>query len=74
MTQITIRTRSNDGYVFLGNYNVTRSYTVNGLNQYQTAGPAVFTYDPNGNLTSDGSLSLTYDVENRDSGDSAGFR
>jgi RHS repeat-associated protein len=35
------------------------------LNQYTTAGPATFGYDANGNLTSDGGASFTYDVENR---------
>jgi len=38
---------------------------VNGLNQFLTAGPASFTYDLNGNLTSDGGASFTYDEENR---------
>jgi RHS repeat-associated protein len=36
-----------------------------GLNQYTAAGPASFTYDANGNLTSDGSTSYVYDAENR---------
>jgi hypothetical protein len=35
------------------------------LNQYTAAGPATFTYDANGNLTSDGSTSFVYDIENR---------
>jgi hypothetical protein len=34
---------------------VNRLYTTNGLNQYTQAGTATFAYDPNGNLTSDGS-------------------
>ncbi|HYD38680.1 MAG TPA: RHS repeat-associated core domain-containing protein, partial [Allosphingosinicella sp.] len=34
-------------------------------NQYTAAGPASFTYDANGNLTSDGTTSYVYDVENR---------
>ena len=38
---------------------------MNGLNQYESAGPAVFTYDPNGNMTSDGSVTFAYDIENR---------
>jgi hypothetical protein len=41
------------------------NYAVNGLNQYTKAGPATFTYDANGNLTSDGSSTYVYDVENR---------
>jgi len=44
---------------------VSRSYAVNGLNQYTSAGPATFAYDANGNLTSDGSSSFVYDAENR---------
>lgn len=39
--------------------------TVNGLNQYLSAGTAAFGYDDNGNLTSDGSSAYVYDVENR---------
>lgn len=38
---------------------------MNGLNQYLSAGPATFGYDGNGNLTSDGSSSYVYDVENQ---------
>ena len=63
--QIVSRTRSNDAYVFTGEVNVSRSYTINGLNQYLSAGPAQFGYDANGNLASDGSLTLSYDAENR---------
>ena len=64
-SQIITRTRSNDSYVYGGDVTLTRQYTVNGLNQYLTAGPASFTYDANGNLTSDSSLTLGYDAENR---------
>jgi RHS repeat-associated protein len=63
--QITSHTLSNDAYVFSGEVNVSRSYAVNGLNQYTAAGPASFSYDANGNLTGDGANSYTYDVENR---------
>jgi RHS repeat-associated protein len=44
---------------------VSRGYSVNGLNQYTAAGTASFGYDANGNLSSDGSTTFTYDVENR---------
>ena len=64
-SQITTRTSSNDSYASNTAYAVDRSYTVNGLNQYTTAGTAVFGYDANGNLTSDGSRTFTYDAENR---------
>jgi RHS repeat-associated protein len=63
--QIVSQTRSNDGYAWAGAYTINRPYTTNGLNQYSAAGSAAFTYDANGNLTSDGLATFTYDVENR---------
>ena len=63
--QIAAETRDNDEFAWTGHVTVDRDYTTNGLNQYQTAGPAAFTHDANGNLTSDGSSSFTFDVENR---------
>lgn len=63
--QIKSRTTSNNLYANTAHYDVNRSYDVNGLNQYTQAGPAAFTYDANGNLTSDGAVNFTYDVENR---------
>ena len=44
---------------------VSRDYTPNGLNQYGVVGGIGFTYDANGNLTSDGTNIYVYDVENR---------
>ena len=64
-SQITSRYRNNNAYAWGGAYNVNRTYSVNGLNQYTAAGGASFTYDGNGNLTSDGTRTFTYDVENR---------
>lgn len=65
-SQVTSRSSSNGAFDFTGHVNVSRAYAVNGLNQYTSAGPASFTYDANGNLTSDGSGgSYVYDVENR---------
>jgi RHS repeat-associated protein len=72
-SQITSLSRSNpgsspgqaDAYAWNGAVNINRAYTTNGLNQYIAAGPAAFTYDANGNLTSDGTSTFTYDVENR---------
>jgi RHS repeat-associated protein len=64
-SQIVSRTRNNDSYAWTGHYDVSRGYTANGLNQYLAAGPANFAYDASGNLTSDGSTTFTYDVENR---------
>src|SRR5882672_4820732 len=43
----------------------TTAYTANGLNQYTAVGAISPTYDGNGNLTSDGTYTLGYDVENR---------
>jgi RHS repeat-associated protein len=63
-SQITSATGNNDAYAWNGHYNVNRGYTSNGLNQYAAAGSASFTYDANGNLTSDGTNSFAYDAEN----------
>lgn len=43
----------------------TGNYEVNGLNQYTAVGGQSFTYDDNGNLTSDGYTDYKYDIENR---------
>jgi len=64
-SQIKSKDRTNDAYAFSGYANVDRTYVPNGLNQYATAGTASYTYDSNGNLTSDGTGSYVYDVENR---------
>jgi hypothetical protein len=64
-SQVASVTRDNDAYAWTGHYNVSRSYSVNGLNQYTLAGGASFAYDANGNLTNDGSSDFLYDVENR---------
>ena len=64
-SQLTTRTTSNDSYVYTGGVNVNRTYAVNGLNQYTSAGPATFTYELNGSLTGDGSSTYLYDTENR---------
>jgi RHS repeat-associated protein len=63
--QITSLTRDNDAYAWTGHYAANRAYTANGLNQYSAAGNAAFGYDANGNLTSDGSRTYAYDIENR---------
>ncbi len=45
----------------------TTTYTAdsNGMNQYTSVGGTSFDYDKNGNLTSDGTYTYTYDAENR---------
>src|SRR3546814_14986268 len=58
-SQIVQQVRSNDSYAWTGHVDVTRNYSANGLNQYTAAGSASFTYDANGNLTSDGSTTRT---------------
>jgi RHS repeat-associated protein len=64
-SQIVTRTSSNDLYAWTGHYAVDRNYSVNGLNQYTSAGGASFTYDANGNLAGDGANAYVYDAENR---------
>ncbi|MES1158348.1 MAG: RHS repeat-associated core domain-containing protein [Terricaulis silvestris] len=64
-SQIIARNRNNDSYAFTGFVNGTTNYVPNGLNQYASVAAVGFTYDPNGNLTSDGANTYAYDVENR---------
>ncbi len=64
-SQIASEMQTNDGYSWNGHVNVNRSYTTNGLNQYASVDGANFTYDANGNLTSDGTKTYLYDIENR---------
>ncbi|MET4685138.1 RHS repeat-associated core domain-containing protein [Brevundimonas faecalis] len=64
--QVVSRSQNSSVYRYTGHVTVNRAYAVNGLNQYTAAGPASFTYDGNGNLTSDGQGgTYVYDVENR---------
>ncbi|MBO9602850.1 MAG: RHS repeat-associated core domain-containing protein [Novosphingobium sp.] len=64
-SQILARSADNNSYSWNGAVNLSRSYAINGLNQYTSAGPASFCYDDNGNLTSDGTWVYRYDRENR---------
>jgi RHS repeat-associated protein len=67
--QIAGTTSYADVYSWTGHYAINRNYATDGLNRYTTVGPAnfeaQFAYDLNGNLTSDGTHSYTYDIENR---------
>ena len=64
-SQITSQLRTNDAYAFAAYAPATKSYTVNGLNQYATVDAGALGYDSNGNLAATSGTSLTYDVENR---------
>lgn len=63
--QITTREITNNLFQYKERGSVAGTYTPNGLNQYTQAGYLAFGYDDNGNLTSDGSTTYGYDVENR---------
>ncbi len=73
-SQILTKAQTNELYRWDGSIDITRDYTVNGLNQYTdidttapngSAGASDFCYDKNGNLTADGAYVFLYDVENR---------
>ena len=64
-SQVNTLTSSNDAFAWNGGVNASNGYSPNGLNQYASMAGASFTYDANGNLTSDGSTTYGYDVENR---------
>jgi hypothetical protein len=59
------RTDTNDAYAFPAIAATSRDYAVNGLNQYASVASNAYSYDANGNLTSDGGNAYTYDIENR---------
>ena len=64
-SQLVTRLVSNDAWVWTLDVNVNRSYAINTLNQYTSAGGVSFGYDNSGNLTSSGADSYVYDNENR---------
>ncbi len=51
----------------------TQSYTPNGLNQYTAVSGVSLSWDPRGNLTSDGSTTYSYDLENHLTGASGTY-
>jgi RHS repeat-associated protein len=59
------RAVSNSSYIFSDNFNLDRGYEINGLNQYTKIAGVSRSYDDNGNMTSDGDATYTYDIENR---------
>ena len=64
-SQITLRARTNDAYVYGALTPANRSYAANGLNQYTSVAGVSYGYDANANLTATGSTAYTYDAENR---------
>ena len=64
-----VKTRSvantTGGYLWSPGGAGSKTYTTNGLNQYDTVTGVTFGYDVRGNLTGDGAASFTYDLANR---------
>ncbi len=73
--QLASISRSNEAYAWTSDsmnnsppVGYERTYTTNGLNQYESTQSSVtknYCYDANGNLTADGGSVYLYDVENR---------
>ena len=63
VSQITSRTVSNDSYAYFSLPQST-SYTPDGLNRYASVNGVSYGYDSRENLTSDGSRTFSYDLEN----------
>jgi RHS repeat-associated protein len=63
-SQLTLQTNSNAVYEYVLQSSA-QSYGVNGLNQYTQISGVTMGWDPRGNLTSDGSTTYAYDIENR---------
>ena len=64
-SQIVQLTQSNSQYTYAETQSRVGAYIPNGLNQYTSIAGQTITYDANGNLTGDGTLTYTYDMENR---------
>jgi RHS repeat-associated protein len=64
-SQITSLGQSNSIFNYESDELVVGSYAVNNMNEYTSAGGRAVTHDANGNLTSDGYNTYTYDNENR---------
>lgn len=65
VNQRTDTSVDDDTYFWRPDLNVTNNYLSNALNQYGDVDGTLFTYDGNGNLTSDGANTYLYDVESR---------
>jgi RHS repeat-associated protein len=64
-SQISSNTRSNDAFAYTGHANVNRTEVSNGLNQITSFGGVGVGYDAKGNVTSIGSTSYGYNVNNQ---------
>ncbi len=64
-SQIRRRSASNDAYAWGGASNVSRPYSVNGLNQYVSSGNVQLSYDGRGDLAGEGTATYLYDTDNR---------
>jgi len=62
-SQLQTRTGSNPSYDYAPPVG-SRGYTTNGLNEYASVGGTSYNNDGRGNLLSDGTRTLTYDLEN----------
>jgi hypothetical protein len=62
--QVAARAVDTDLYAWAA-ANASKSYVPNGLNQYGQVSGTTYGYDLNGNLTSDGASTFSYDIENR---------
>jgi RHS repeat-associated protein len=62
-SQLQTRTSSNASYDYAPTEG-SRAYTANGLNEYASVGGITYSNDGRGNLQSDGTRTLTYDLEN----------
>ena len=63
--QLQTRGSNNTLYDWLPAAASSTAYVTSGLNAYSTVGGVTYGYDLRGNMTSDGTSSYTYDVENR---------
>ena len=59
------QTASDNAWIDYPSTTGTTSYTANNINQYTAVGVVTPTYDGNGNLTADGTNTLSHDPENR---------
>lgn len=63
--QIGYKSISNDKYAFESRYNVSRGYSLNGLNQVTQSGGISVGYDARGNLITAGQRSYSYNAYNQ---------